>query len=132
MTTTLANSTYPAPVYIARNQAANGASAILDISSFTVSRLPPVLIGTLGGGTMTVQIQGSHDAVNWFDYSEGGVTADFSKDLIQGIRFWRVVVSGYASGTFNANVGAGPSNDGSIRVPNLYTVSTNIPAQAGV
>lgn len=131
MTSYLPFSNYPAPVYFARGQAANGAGAVIDIADCTTSRQPPIIQGSLGGGVMTVQVQGSHDNVIWADHSGGGFTADFSKDLVQGYRFWRTVVSGYASGAFTGVVGAVSDMAGRIVVPHLLTVSNNVPTQSG-
>jgi hypothetical protein len=130
--TYIADSLYPAPVYLARNQVASGNQGnILDIAACNASRQPPVIIGTLGGGTMTVVIEGSHDAVNFVDFSSGGLTADFDKDLVQGVRFWRVRVTAYTSGAFNASVGAVPDKEGRAVIPNLKQYSNNVPTSAG-
>lgn len=83
----------------------------------------PVNLTIFVADPTVVLIEGSHDAVNWNDYSNGGVTASVAKDLIPGVRFWRTnIVSN--SGVVTSSVGAVPTTGRSTRAVNNYIETT--------
>jgi hypothetical protein len=116
---------YPPPVYSVSGFTGTGPGLTIDIGTATLAGYPPVIICTYNNaGSISYLIEGSHDAVNFNDFSGGGFTASESKDLIPGIRFWRVnVVSN--TGVLTASVGAVPTQDGGTFAMNNVIVSTN-------
>ena len=106
------------PAYLMNGVSGTGVGTAVDISCSTVPHLPPVLICTFTG-TATYTIQGSHDNVAWVTMSST-LTAASAKDLIPGIRFWRVNVSAN-SALFTACVGPVPTAEGGFVRPNLVT-----------
>lgn len=106
------------PSFLHQGTVGTGVGTAVDISCAVVSSYPPVLICTFTG-TATYTIQGSHDNANWVTLS-ATLTAASAKDLIPGIRFWRVNVSAN-SGAFTASVGAVPAANGGFVRPNLVT-----------
>jgi hypothetical protein len=119
----IAGTPYQEPVYLTRGQAANGdGPGIIDVSMCNAAIQPPVILGTIGaGGDVTVKVLGSHDLVEWYDFSGGGFTADFARSVVQGIRFWKVNVSAYVTGAVTVSVGAVANFNGAVVTPNLYT-----------
>ncbi len=114
---------YEAPVYLARSQASDGDGVgIVDTLMCNAAIQPPVILGLISAGaSMTVQVQCSHDLVDWFDVSNGGFTTSFARSIVQGIRFWKVTVSNWASGTLTASIGTASSFNGGLLTPMLYT-----------
>lgn len=119
---TIAGTPYPSPVYSLNNATTSQTGAVIDIGSCTLAAVPPVLICTVVG-SVTYVIEGSHDATN-FSPSPTSLTASAMKDLIIGIRFWRVTYSS-GTGTLTASVGAVPNQDGRLVVPNLKQLTNN-------
>jgi hypothetical protein len=117
---------YAPPVYSLNKAAAltPGGGAIIDIGDIDQPLIPPIMHGTMTG-TATVQVLGSHDAVNWVDYSSGGLTANFAKSLVLGVRFWQASVTSYGSGTITASVGYVPTASGKPIMPHLLAVDNN-------
>ena len=107
------------PVFLHNNVTGTGTGSVIDISAAVVTGLPPVLICTFTG-TATYTIQASHDNVNFVALS-ASLTAASAKDLIPGIRFWRVNVSAN-SANFTASVGPIPAANGGFVRPNIATV----------
>jgi len=106
------------PSFLHNGTVGTGVGTAVDISPAVVSGYPPVILCTFTG-TATYVIQGSHDNANWVTLS-ASLTAASAKDLIPGIRFWRVNISAN-SGTFTASVGAVPAANGGFVRPNLVT-----------
>lgn len=106
------------PVYLHSGTTGTGVGSAVDISPAVVSGYPPVLICTFTG-TATYTIQGSHDNVAWHTFS-ASLTAATAKDLIPGVRFWRVNVAAN-SAAFTASVGPVPAANGGFVRPNLVT-----------
>lgn len=112
-------------IYSLNNAQAQVNGSIIDIGDLNLPLIPPVMIITQSG-VNTTQIQGSHDATNWFDFSGGGfVNTGAAKDLILGVRYWRAAVTSYGSGAVYASVGAVPRQGGGYIMPHLLSVSTN-------
>lgn len=108
-------------VYSHNAATGTGAGASIDIGAAVVSGLPPVMIVTLGT-TATYTIQGSHDNVNWVDFT-ASLTADVAKDLVPGVRYWRTKTTANGS-TFTSGVGAFPAANGGFVSPNIATSFT--------
>ena len=106
------------PVYSHNAATGTGAGASIDISPAVVSGFPPVMIVTFTG-TATYTYQGSHDNINWYDFS-AALTAASAKDLIPGVRFWRTNVSAN-SGLFTSAVGPVPGANGGFVRPSRAT-----------
>lgn len=106
------------PAYCHNGLVGTGTGSAIDISPAVVSGYPPVLICTFTG-TATYTIQGSHDNANWVTFS-ASLTAASAKDLIPGVRFWRVNVSAN-SGSFTASVGPVPAANGGFVRPYIAT-----------
>jgi hypothetical protein len=117
---------YTPPVYSLRNQTSttpNGGN-VIDIGDIDQPLMPPVMHGEITA-TATVQVQGSHDSTSWIDYSGGGFTTSFARDLVMGVRFCRATVTSYGSGTITCAVGAVPTKSGQPITPHLITVENN-------
>lgn len=110
---------YPAPVYSHSNATGTGAGATIDIGACNNPDAPPVMHITITT-TATALVQGSPDAVNWFDYSGGGFTSDDARDLIVGVRFWRSYISAN-SGMVTTCVGTTANMSGELVGANLYS-----------
>ena len=106
------------PAYLHNNAVGTGVGSAVDISPSVVAGMPPVLICTFTG-TATYVIQGSHDNVNFVDFS-AALTAASAKDLVPGVRFWRVNVTAN-SANFTATVGPIPAANGGFVRPNIAT-----------
>lgn len=106
------------PVYSHNGVTGTGAGAAIDISPAVVAGYPPVMIVTFTG-TATYTIQGSHDNVNWVDFSSS-LTAAAAKDLVPGIRFWRTNISAN-SALFTSAVGPIPAANGGYVRPAIAT-----------
>jgi hypothetical protein len=107
-------------VYLHQNSTTTGNGNIIDILGAYQESVPPVLTVVLtGSGAYT--IQGSHDMTSWITYFSG--TSSDSRDLIVGIRYWRVVISSI-SGSLTAAVGPVPNINGDNITPAIYTPST--------
>jgi hypothetical protein len=114
------------PIYSLATATTAGAGTAIDILATSTPGYPPVMIITMSGALTNVKIEGSHDNVNWVDFSNGGFTASDARDLIPGVRFWRAnaTVIG-AGGSVTAVVGAAPGWGGSFPGPNAATVAIN-------
>ena len=106
------------PVFLHNGTIGTGTGSAVDISPAVVSGYPPVLICTFTG-TATYTVQGSHDNASWVTFS-ASLTAASAKDLIPGVRFWRVNVSAN-SAAFTASVGPVPGANGGFVRPNIAT-----------
>lgn len=106
------------PVYLHNGAVGTGTGSSVDISTAVVAGYPPVLICTFTG-TATYTIEGSHDNAHWVTFS-AALTAASAKDLIPGVRFWRVNVSAN-SALFTASVGPIPAANGGFARPNIST-----------
>lgn len=106
------------PVYSHNGATGTGVGSAIDIAGAVVSGMPPVMIVTFTG-TATYVIQGSHDGVNWVDFS-ASLTAAAAKDLVPGIRFWRTKINAN-SATFTSAVGPIPAANGGFVRPNVAT-----------
>jgi hypothetical protein len=112
------------PIYSLAAVTITGAGTALDILPMQIAGYPPVMIITMTGSGTTVAIEGSHDNVNWVDFSGGGFTSDEARDLVPGVRFWRAnVITMGAGGVVTAVVGAAPGFGGSFPGPNAATVA---------
>lgn len=114
---------YPAPVYSLRDQTTSGNGATIDIGSCTQALVPPVMHVVISG-TVHYTIEGSHNPDDGWVVYTADLTASAAKDLIIGVRFWRVTASS-VSGSITASVGAVPAHGGNLVVPNLYTLTNN-------
>jgi hypothetical protein len=114
------------PIYSLASVTTATVGTAIDILATSVSGYPPVMIITMSGALTNVKIEGSHDNVNWVDFSNGGFTSNEARDLIPGVRFWRAnaTVIG-AGGAVTAVVGAAPGFGGSFPGPNAATVAIN-------
>ena len=106
------------PSYLHNGASGTGVGTAVDISPAVIAGYPPVLVVTFTN-TATFKIQASHDNVNWVDLSSA-LSAACAKDLVPGIRFWRVNVSAN-TGLLTASVGAVPAANGGFVRPNLVT-----------
>lgn len=106
------------PVYSHQGASGTGAGASIDISPSVVAGFPPVMICTFTG-TATYKIQGSHDNVEWVDFTSA-LTAPAAKDLVPGVRFWRANVTAN-SGLFTSAVGPVPGANGGFVRPSRAT-----------
>lgn len=106
------------PVYLHNNTVGTGVGSAIDISPAVVSGYPPVLICTFTG-TATYTIQGSHDNVAWHSFSSA-LTDASAKDLIPGVRYWRVSIAAN-NALFSASVGPVPAANGGFVKPNIIT-----------
>ncbi len=106
------------PAYFHNGLVGTGTGNSIDISPAVVAGYPPVAICTFTG-TAQYTIQGSHDNVNWVTFS-ATLTAASAKDLIPGVRFWRVNVSAN-SALFTATVGPVPAANGGFVRPYIAT-----------
>ena len=114
---------YPAPVYSLRNQTTSANGSAIDIGACTSALVPPVMIVDITG-TVNYVIEGTHNPDDgWFVFT-ANLTADCAKDLVLGVRFWRVTASS-VTGSITASVGAVPARDGNLITPNLYTRTNN-------
>src|SRR6185369_3431244 len=105
------SSIYQPPVYSVNGFTGTGPGNVIDIGTADLADYPPVMICTFGvSGAISYTIEGSHDGVNFVDLSGGGFSDSVAKDLIPGIRFWRVNVASN-SGTLTAAVGAVPTQN---------------------
>jgi hypothetical protein len=110
-----------APVYSHNAATGTGAGESIDIGAAVVSGLPPVMIVSFTG-TATYTIQGSHDNLNWVDFS-ASLTAAAAKDLVPGVRYWRTKTTAN-SAAFTSAVGAFPAANGGFVSPNVATSFT--------
>jgi len=111
------------PIYSHNGATGTGAGETVDISVADTPSPPHIQLFITG--VATVKIEGSHDLVNWADYSGGGFTSSDSRKLIPGIRYWRTnIVSN--SGSVTSVVGPVPTDHG-IRSVGPRMVSTNAP-----
>lgn len=106
------------PVYSHNGASGTGAGESIDISCAVIAGYPPVMIVTFTG-TATYTIQGSHDNVNWVDFS-ASLTAAAAKDLVPGVRFWRTKTTAN-SAAFTSSVGPVPAANGGYARPNVAT-----------
>lgn len=127
---TIANTPYPQPLYLFRQRSSNGDSQTADCGACTLSRIPPVMqINFSAGASLTLNIYQSHDGTDWALVLS--TTASNAYDIIQGWRFVKVNVSSYSSGNVTVSIGAVPTIEGNLVVPNLLTYSNNVPTTAG-
>jgi hypothetical protein len=109
------SSSYYSPTYSHQNATTTTTGLTLDVGDATQAGAPPVLIGVLSTGTITVLIEGSHDNSSWIDFSGGGLTASFAKDLVIGVRFWRTRITAIGGGGgFTSSVGTVPKCGGGV------------------
>lgn len=106
------------PTYLHNGAVGTGVGSAIDISAAVVSGYPPVLICTFTG-TAQYTIEGSHDNTAWHAFS-ASLTAASAKDLIPGVRYWRVNVAAN-SALFTAAVGPVPAANGGFVKPNIVT-----------
>lgn len=117
------------PIYSLNAVTVPTVGSAIDILPNAAPGYPPVMILTTGGlsdegGPTTVLIEGSHDNLNWVDFSAGGFTSSDARDLIPGIRFWRANATYVANNdTVTALVGAAPGIEGSFPGGNYATVA---------
>lgn len=111
-------------VYLCKALSANTDSSIIDILGAYQERIPPVLhIDITGSPSYTVY--GSHiPNGEWHPYFTGSAVAE--KDLIVGVRYWKVTKTS-GTGTITASVGPVPDQNGQnvlpvVYVPNVYPV----------
>lgn len=114
---------YPAPVYSLRNATSSANGDWIDIGACTGALLPPVMIVNVSG-TVNFVIEGTHNPDDGAFVFTGVLTEDCAKDLVIGVRFWRVTAQS-VSGSITASVGAVPTRNGNLVTPNLYTTSNN-------
>ena len=107
--------------YLHANSTTTGNGSVLDIYGSYVENIPPVLIITLTGSG-SYEIEGSHDLQNWASYFTG--SASDSRDLIVGIRYWRVKINSL-SGSLTAGVGPVPNGEGDVVLPPLVGTSSS-------
>jgi len=107
------------PTYLHHGASGTGVGQAVDISCANNPHVPVVLIITFTG-TATYKIQGSHDNVEWADWTTPALSVSCARDLVLGVRYWRVNVSAN-SALFTAAVGPVPRLDGSYVKPNLVT-----------
>lgn len=121
---------YPPPVYSLHNQTTSANGEPIDIGACTAALVPPVMIVDITG-TVHYVIEGTHNPDDgWFVFT-ADQTADCAKDLILGIRFWRVTATSVdVASSITASVGAVPTRNGNLVTPNLYTRSNNPTAGA--
>ena len=102
---------YPAPVYLFRNEASAAATGkTVDIGDANPG-CPPVM-HLIISNTATVVVEGSHDLTDGGDYSCGGLSATTARDLIPGVRFWRARITAN-TGTVTVSIGGVNAPDGS-------------------
>jgi hypothetical protein len=106
------------PVYSHNGATGTGVGSAIDISCAVVAGYPPVMLVTFTG-TATYTIQGSHDNLNWVDFS-ASLTAAVAKDLVPGVRFWRTKTTAN-SAAFTSSVGPVPAANGGYARPNVAT-----------
>ncbi len=117
------------PIYSLNAVTIPTVGSAIDILPNAAPGYPPVIMLTLTGPNVgefstTVLVEGSHDNVNWVDFSAGGFTASDARDLIPGIRFWRANATIVNPGdTVTALVGAAPGIEGSFPGGNYATVA---------
>ncbi len=118
---------YSPPVYSSNGVTTTGAGSVVDIGDVNVGDIPAVMIITISD-TATVDVQGSHDGINFVTFST--LTASDALDLITGIRFWRTNVTAHTGGYVTSSVGYVPRQGGGVQ-PRLYSTTTNTPGLPG-
>jgi len=110
-------------VYSHQNATGTGTGAIIDISACTQGVNPPCMLLTISA-TATVKIEGSHDGVNFVDFTGGGLTSNDARDLVLSCRFWRSNITAN-SGSVTTQVGPVSTQTGQYLSPNIATTIYN-------
>lgn len=111
------------PVYSHNSASGTTTGASIDISSCSQGAIPPAMSIVISA-TATVIVEGSHDNVNFVDFSGGGLTSSDSRDLVMSYRFWRSRITAN-TGTVTTVVGPVPTQDGGFAAPHLATTIYN-------
>lgn len=117
---------YPTPIYSQQNASGVSTGLSIDIGDANIVGFPPVLICVISA-TATVLVEGSHDNVNWVDFSAGGFTSSFAKDLVIGVRFWRTRTTAN-TGTVTSSTGTVPKVGGGLVNLRNPAIENNITA----
>lgn len=108
-----------APTYLLQNSSGTATSPVIDILAAFQERMPPVLHVDVEDGACTYAVEGSHDMSKWHTYYSGSAT-QLEKDLIPGVRFWRITRSAN-DGQVTAAVGPVPDRNGQNVQPRIVT-----------
>lgn len=104
-------------VYLCKALSANGDSYVVDILGAYQERIPPVLHVDVTG-TPSYTVYGSHIPTGeWHSYFSG--SAGIEKDLVVGVRYWKITKTG-GTGTVTAAVGPVPDRNGQNILPAIY------------
>ncbi len=114
------------PVYSHNNASGTSTGAIIDIGPCTQGVNPPAMLLTISA-TATVKIEGSHDGVNFVDFTGGGLTSNDARDLVLSCRFWRSNVTAN-TGTVTTQVGPVATQTGGYVSPTLMGTTINATA----
>lgn len=118
-------SQFQPPTYLLQDSTGTADSPVIDILAAYQERMPPVLHVDVEGGDATYTLYGSHDMLKWHAYYSGNA-AQLEKDLIPGIRYWKLSRAAN-TGRVTAAVGPVPDRNGQnvvplLIVPNVYPV----------